>query len=83
MTGKTSFQVPGYDKPIVFGQMSSFAYPIEDLPGIFNLFKILILFKFLSVNYLNHCLKLKLKLKKPFRCMIKTVFDLIVPINLL
>ncbi|KAM3184235.1 hypothetical protein ACTXT7_008767 [Hymenolepis weldensis] len=30
LTGRTSFNVPGYAKPVVFGVLTSFAYPIAD-----------------------------------------------------
>lgn len=28
LTGRTKITVPGYDKPVVFGVLASFAYPI-------------------------------------------------------
>ncbi|VUZ43657.1 unnamed protein product [Hymenolepis diminuta] len=30
LTGRTSFNVPGYAKPVIFGVLTSFAYPIAD-----------------------------------------------------
>lgn len=34
LKGRTLLAVPGYDEPVEFGAITSFAYPLEDAAGV-------------------------------------------------